>query len=77
VVIGPAIRDLASVRHFYNGKFAKFDHDENYNAKEDFSHFGDFIDKFVLKGQLDKIYNNDEHEAMNIVPFQKQKKTKK
>ena len=77
VVIGPAIRDLASVRHFYNGKFARFDHEDNHNAKEDFSHFGDFINKFVLKGQLDKIYNDDVHEAMNVVPFQKEKKTKK
>ena len=32
VVIGPAIRDLASVRHFYNGKFAKFDNPDNQNA---------------------------------------------
>ena len=77
VVIGPAIRDLASIRHFYNGKFSKFDHDDNQNAKEDFAQFCDFIDKFVLKGELDRIYNENDYEAMNVVPFKKQEKSKK
>ena len=72
VVIGPAIRDLASVRHFYNGK-----HDSSENAQEDFGQFGDFIEKFVLKGELDKIYAEEEREAMNVLPFQKTKKMTK
>ena len=72
VVIGPAIRDLASVRHFYNGKY-----ETSENAREDFGQFGDFIEKFVLKGELDKIYAEEEHEAMNVLPFQKTKKMTK
>ena len=77
VVIGPAIRDLASVRHFYNGKSHNFEDKKNLNAYEDFSQFGDFIDKFVLKGELDKIYIDQDHEALNVVPFQKTKNSKK
>ncbi len=72
VVIGPAIRDLASVRHFYNGK-----KDKNLNAREDFEQFGSFINKFVLNGELDKIYNDENHQAMNVVPFQKSTGSKK
>ena len=72
VVIGPAIRDLASVRHFYNGT-----RDSSENAEQDFGQFSDFIEKFVLKGELDKIYNEENHEAMNVVPFQKTKKSMK
>ena len=35
VVIGSAIRDLASVRHFYNGKYSKdFEDEKNINTKE-------------------------------------------
>ena len=77
VVIGPAIRDLASVRHFYNGKNANFTNEKHHNANEDFNQFGDFIDKFVLKGELDKIYNDQDHEALNVVPFHKTKNSKK
>ena len=77
VVIGPAIRDLASVRHFYNGKTNDMNKEKNSNAYEDFSQFGDFIDKFVLKGELDKIYNDDNHHAMNVVPFEKKLNSKK
>ncbi len=77
VVIGPAIRDLASVRHFYNGKFQKdFDNKNNKNAKEDFTQFASFIDKFVLKGELDKLYSEENHEAMNVLPFEKKNNLK-
>ena len=73
VVIGPAIRDLASVRHFYNGKFDKIDSIENSNSREDFKNFGNFIEKFVLKGELDKIYNSQDYDQLNILPFEKSK----
>ncbi len=69
VVIGPAIRDLASVRHFYNGKHNST---EGKNASEDFGQFADFVDKFVLRGELDKIYSGKN--SLNVVPFSKTKK---
>ena len=67
VVIGPAIRDLASVRHFYNGNYNM---KEGQNAGEDFGRFGDFVNKFVIKGELDKIYHNGKNN-LNVVPFSK------
>ena len=67
VVIGPAIRDLASVRHFYNGNYNIKDGE---NAGEDFGKFGDFVNKFVIKGELDKIYDNGKNN-LNVVPFSK------
>ena len=69
VVIGPAIRDLAGVRHFYNGKHKM---NRRSNASEDFGQFADFVDKFVLKGELDKIYHSDKN-SLNVVPFSKLK----
>ena len=72
VVIGPALRDLASVRHFYNGKSENWENKSNNNAKSDFNQFGSFIEKFVLNGELDKIYaENTKNE--NIIPFEKAK----
>ena len=56
VVIGPPLRDLASVRHFYNGKMENWENKSNNNAQTDFKQFGSFIEKYVLKGELDKIY---------------------
>ena len=67
VVIGPAIRDLASVRHFYNGNY---NINTRNNASEDFGRFGDFVNKFVVKGELDKIYSNGKN-TLNVVPFSK------
>lgn len=73
VVIGPAIRDLASVRHFYNGKYNKWDKESNQNAQDDFKHFGDFVTKYIINGELDKIYN-EEKLTKNIIPFEKASK---
>jgi len=73
VVIVPAIRDLASVRHFYNGKHNKWDKESNNNGKEDFKQFADFITKYILNGELDKIYNEDKL-TKNIIPFGKASK---
>lgn len=70
VVIGPPLRDLASVRHFYNGKTENWENKSNTNAKIDFDQFGSFIDKFVLQGELDKIYAN-KNPKENIIPFGK------
>ena len=70
VVIGPALRDLASVRHFYNGKPEKWENKSNSNAQSDFDHFGSFIEKYVLNGELDKIYNKN-NTSKNIIPFGK------
>ena len=36
VVIGPALRDLASVRHFYNGRTESWEKKSDGNAKNDF-----------------------------------------
>ncbi|MDA9164650.1 ParA family protein [Alphaproteobacteria bacterium] len=70
VVIGPALRDLASVRHFYNGKAEKWENKSNSNAQSDFDQFGSFIEKYVLNGELDKIYNKN-NTSKNIIPFVK------
>lgn len=70
VVIGPALRDLASVRHFYNGKSEKWENKSNNNAQSDFEQFGSFIEKYVLNGELDKIYNKN-NTSKNIIPFGK------
>ena len=67
VVIGPAIRDLASVRHFYNGNYRI---GKSGNASEDFGRFGDFVNKFVVNGELDKIYHQNKND-LNVVPFSK------
>ena len=40
------------------------------NAGEDFGRFGDFVNKFVVKGELDKIYDNGKND-LNVVPFLK------
>ena len=68
VVIGPALRDLASVRHFYNGKVENWENKNNSNAQSDFKQFGSFIEKFVLGGELDKIYT-DNNIPKNVVPI--------
>ena len=70
VVIGPALRDLASVRHFYNGKLENWENKNNNNAKADFKQFGSFVEKFILKGELDRIYSTKEN-SKNIIPFGK------
>jgi hypothetical protein len=70
VVIGPALRDLASVRHFYNGKVEKWENKSNINGQSDFDQFGSFIEKYVLNGELDKIYNKN-NTSKNIIPFGK------
>ncbi|MDC3072045.1 ParA family protein [bacterium] len=70
VVIGPALRDLASVRHFYNGKIENWENRNNSNAKNDFKQFGSFIEKFVLQGQLDQIYS-EKNTSKNVIPFEK------
>jgi chromosome partitioning protein len=70
VVIGPALRDLASVRHFYNGKAEKWENKSNCNAQSDFNQLGSFIEKYVLNGELDKIYNKN-NTSKNIIPFGK------
>ena len=70
VVIGPAIRDLASVRHFYNGSHENWERKANVNAQNDFDRFGKFITKFVLNGELDKIYSEN-NSPQNIIPFEK------
>ena len=43
---------------------------EGQNAGEDFGRFGDFVNKFVVKGELDKIYHNGKNN-LNVVPFSK------
>ena len=68
VVIGPALRDLASVRHFYNGKVENWEKKNDSNAQSDFKQFGDFIEKFVLEEELDKIYSQKET-AKNVIPL--------
>jgi chromosome partitioning protein len=70
VVIGPAIRDLASIRHFYNGKHESWENKVNNNAQNDFQNFGNFINEFVLNGKLDKIYSENDTQK-NIIPFGK------
>ena len=70
VVIGPAIRELASVRHFYNGKHESWENKTNINAKNDFDRFAKFVTKFVLNGELDKIYSEN-NPPENIIPFEK------
>jgi len=70
VVIGPPLRDLASVRHFYNGKAENWENKTNSNAQSDFEQFGSFIEKFVLNGELDKIYSKRDT-SQNIIPFGK------
>ena len=70
VVIGPALRDLASVRHFYNGKMENWENKSNTNAQSDFKQFGSFIEKYVLDGELDKIYSKKDG-AKNVIPFEK------
>jgi len=70
VVIGPPLRDLASVRHFYNGKAENWENKTNSNAQSDFEQFGSFIEKFVLNGELDKIYSKRDT-IQNIIPFGK------
>ena len=68
VVIGPHLRDLASVRHFYNGKLEDWESKSNKNANSDFEKFGSFIKKYILDGELDKIYNKN-NSSKNIIPF--------
>ena len=68
VVIGPALRDLASVRHFYNGKAENWENKTNLNAQTDFNQFGCFIEKFVLGEELDKIYSQNVT-SKNVVPI--------
>ena len=68
VVIGPALRDLASVRHFYNGKVENWESKTNSNAQADFKQFGSFIEKFVLGEELDKIYSKN-YTSKNVVPI--------
>ena len=68
VVIGPALRDLASVRHFYNGKVENWEKKNDSNAYSDFKQFGDFIEKFVLDGELDKIYT-EKAMPKNVIPL--------
>ena len=68
VVIGPALRDLASVRHFYNGKVENWENKTNTNAQYDFKQFGSFIEKFVLREELDKIYSQNDV-PKNVVPI--------
>ena len=70
VVIGPPLRDLASVRHFYNGKFENWESKSNKNANSDFEQFGSFIEKYILDGELDKIYNKN-NSSKNVIPFGK------
>ena len=70
VVIGPALRDLASVRHFYNGRTETWEKKNDGNAKNDFEKFGSFVQKYVLNGKLDKIYNQKQVQE-NIIPFGK------
>ena len=70
VVIGPALRDLASVRHFYNGKMENWENKSNTNAQSDFKQFGSFIEKYVLDGELDKIYSKKDG-TKNVIPFEK------
>ena len=40
------------------------------NASEDFGKFGDFVNKFVVKGELDKIYHEVKND-LNVLPFTK------
>ena len=68
VVIGPALRDLASVRHFYNGKIENWENKSNSNAQIDFKQFGSFIEKFVLDGELDRIYSKNDN-PKNVIPI--------
>ena len=68
VVIGPPLRDLASVRHFYNGKVEAWEKKKNTNAQNDFKQFGSFIEKFVLNEELDKIYKQNDV-PKNVVPI--------
>ena len=68
VVIGPALRDLASVRHFYNGKAERWENKTNSNAQTAFKQFGSFIEKFVLGEELDKIYSQN-NIPKNVVPI--------
>ena len=70
VVIGPPLRDLASVRHFYNGRVENWETKSNKNASDDFEKFGSFIDKYILNGELDKIYNENST-SKNVIPFEK------
>ena len=73
VVIGPALRELASVRHFYNGKIENWENKSNTNAQSDFKQFSSFIEKYVLDGELDKIYAQKDSNK-NIIPFEKASK---
>ena len=68
VVIGPPLRDLASVRHFYNGKVETWEKKNNTNAQKDFKQFGSFVEKFVLNEELDKIYSQNDI-PKNVVPI--------
>jgi cellulose biosynthesis protein BcsQ len=70
VVIGPALRDLASVRHFYNGRVENWESKPNKNASNDFEKFGSFIERYILDGELDKIYNKN-NSSKNVIPFGK------
>jgi len=70
VVIGPPLRDLASVRHFYNGRVENWETKSNKNANDDFKQFGSFIEKYILDGELDKIYNEN-NSSKNVIPFEK------
>ena len=54
-------------KNLYNGNYKM---DEGKNASEDFGKFGDFVTKFVVKGELDKIYHKGKNE-LNVVPFSK------
>ena len=57
------IKDDIAFLTYYNIK-------EGESASEDFGRFGDFVNKFVVKGELDKIYHNGKNH-LNVVPFSK------
>ena len=67
VVIGPALRDLASVDTFIMGK-QKLGKENKYKCSKWFKQFGSFVEKFVLNEELDKIYSQNDV-PKNVVPI--------
>ena len=53
-----------------NGKMENWENKSNTNAQNDFKQFGSFIEKYVLDGELDKIYSQKDG-GKNILPFEK------
>ena len=53
-----------------NKKLKKKIIEQNINAKNDFDRFAKFVTKFVLDGELDKIYSEN-NPPENIIPFGK------